>query len=184
MQLGSFLTVVKLFTILRLEYDRHTLRPQLDAVNINNPLFSINLTCCGSIFTYTALASHPKAKHLTLNEQIWPGPTSMGMEAHRGFYAVVLATITDTSAANYEFQTINCVSVDSPEEMVSSRPSSTASCSRTRSSGASRTPKADGGQLWRTYEAFMVDIRLYQLEEPLQDCEFMVFKSMSHFVAL
>ena len=30
----------------------------------------------------------------------------------------------------------------------------------------------------------MVDIRLHQLEEPLQDDEFMVFKSMSHFVAL
>ena len=107
MELWSHLTTVKLFipSASRTTGSRST-----------NSLFSINLACCGWMITYTALASHSKAKHLTLNEQIWPGPTSMGMEAHRGFYAVVLATTTDTSAANYEFQTINRVSVDAPEE--------------------------------------------------------------------
>ena len=61
MELWSHLTAVKLFTILRLEYDRYTLRPQLDAIKIKNPLFIINLPRSCSTFTFTQLASHPKA---------------------------------------------------------------------------------------------------------------------------
>ena len=61
MQLWSRLISIKLFTILRLEYDRYTLRPQLDAIKIKNPLFIINLPRSCSTFTFTQLASHPKA---------------------------------------------------------------------------------------------------------------------------
>ena len=109
MELWSHLTTVKLFipSASRTTGSRST-----------NSLFSINLACCGWMITYTALASHSKAKHLTLNEQIWPGPTSMGMEARRGFSAKVTATTTDTSAANNDFRMIHLVSVDAPDEKV------------------------------------------------------------------
>ena len=56
MQLWLHMSVVKvftilLFTILRLEYDRYSLRPQLDAIKFKNPVFAINLPRCGSAFT-------------------------------------------------------------------------------------------------------------------------------------
>ena len=123
------------------------------------------------VHLYRLFASHPKAKELTLNDHIFPGPTSMAMEARRGFSAKVLATITDTSAPNYEFQTINRVSVDAPEEMVFEAVKHGFVQSYT-------LPRCE--QLYRTmtevsstslYEQFMDAILPHQIDTPLQDCE-------------
>ena len=76
-------------------------------------------------------------KHLTLNQQICPGPTSMAMEACLGFSAKVLATIINLNAKYDDFQSIHQVSVDSPEEdTASSRPLGRRCCSCTHSCGA------------------------------------------------
>ena len=53
------------------------------------------------------------------------------MDACRGFSVKVLAITTNTYAANYEFQTINYVSVDTLEEVASSRRSGMCTCCRT-----------------------------------------------------
>ena len=62
------------------------------------------------------LDSHPKAKYPTQYEQICPCQMWVAMDACRGFSAKVLATTTNTSAANDELQSIHLVSVDAPEE--------------------------------------------------------------------
>ena len=109
----------------------------------------------------------------------------MAMDARRGFSAHVLSTVSDTNAKDDCFQLVHSVTVDLPDEIVFFEavghmflPSYTLQ----RCEEKHRDLTKVGTENF--YEEFMDTIRLYQLEAPLQDDEFMVFKSTNHLIAL
>ena len=173
----------KFASIMRFEYERTLLRTQLDAVKIKNPVFIFNFPRCGSTFLYRLLSSHPKAHWLRSYEHMMPGSTTMSLASRKAFATKVLNAFT--VGGNDEFKKIHHISCDEPEEealffelygQALFQGYCLPRCDRVRRLLCET-------DLTNFYEAFVDEIRMHVLDEPMGDGEFLVFKSPNHLMS-